>query len=555
MSFPTHSRSLTPSPTPIPHALFDTIMFDIVTRAQAVILRSLGETLAVIQQQTGLSAKQVNDLHTEAKGRGWQPGTQLRSVHVVDKPHSGRLAKVTSRVKQSVADAATKDRYGQEKTLPQLGATQFNISTQSVRRILKKHHRKHKTKPTRVPELSKDVRLARYFIAEQYRHWTLDDWKSVIWTDKTSVVLGHLRDGYRKKPSEFTFWGCFTYDFKGPCHIWHAETKAERKAATKGVELMNLAVKQECKAAWELKNTAMTKCNRRLGRKPAWKFTVDNGAFARDRGIDWYRYLTHILLPKLLPFSEALKHAGLPNVAAIEDDTPSQAPGHQRVYFDVADVQLLTSWSENSPDLNIFGDCWAYLKRITTKNGPLTSRKAAEVAWTKAWKDLEQWRIQRWIEQIPHNIEQILKLEGGNEYLERLPSTTLNRDKASWRREQRSRTRATHNDALQQFHCPTRGLPASYIGHYLSLFGIQPCAAVVEDLEEDQWNHIPATDQVVSVDPIPTLVPMLALTSGSKKKKAQKNALKDGIRKRGRQPRPQKFCVRFLPPKTPIGGI
>jgi len=28
----------------------------------------------------------------------------------------------------------------------------------------------------------------------------------------------------------------------------------------------------------------------------------------------------------------------------------------------------------------------AYLKRITTKNWPLTSRKAAEYAWIKAWK-------------------------------------------------------------------------------------------------------------------------------------------------------------------------
>jgi len=31
----------------------------------------------------------------------------------------------------------------------------------------------------------------------------------------------------------------------------------------------------------------------------------------------------------------------------------------------------------------------AYLKRITTKNGPLTSRKAAGYAWIKAWEDLE----------------------------------------------------------------------------------------------------------------------------------------------------------------------
>jgi hypothetical protein len=33
---------------------------------------------------------------------------------------------------------------------------------------------------------------------------------------------------------------------------------------------------------------------------------------------------------------------------------------------------------------------WAYLKRITTKNGPLRTRKEATEAWQKAWNELEQ---------------------------------------------------------------------------------------------------------------------------------------------------------------------
>ena len=36
--------------------------------------------------------------------------------------------------------------------------------------------------------------------------------------------------------------------------------------------------------------------------------------------------------------------------------------------------------------------------------------------WKKAWKDLEQWRIQRWIERIPRHIQEIIRLKGGNEY-------------------------------------------------------------------------------------------------------------------------------------------
>ena len=36
----------------------------------------------------------------------------------------------------------------------------------------------------------------------------------------------------------------------------------------------------------------------------------------------------------------------------------------------------------------------------------------------KAWNDLPQEEIQRWIAAIPHHIQEIIRLEGGNEYKE-----------------------------------------------------------------------------------------------------------------------------------------
>ncbi|RPB28146.1 hypothetical protein L211DRAFT_361523 [Terfezia boudieri ATCC MYA-4762] len=44
-------------------------MFDIVTRAQAVILRSLGEALIVIQQQAGITPRHIRNLYNEAQTR------------------------------------------------------------------------------------------------------------------------------------------------------------------------------------------------------------------------------------------------------------------------------------------------------------------------------------------------------------------------------------------------------------------------------------------------------------------------------------------------------
>jgi hypothetical protein len=42
----------------------------------------------------------------------------------------------------------------------------------------------------------------------------------------------------------------------------------------------------------------------------------------------------------------------------------------------------------------------------------------AEHAWTEAWDELEQERIQQWIECILRHIQQIIELEGDNNYRE-----------------------------------------------------------------------------------------------------------------------------------------
>ena len=105
--------------------------------------------------------------------------------------------------------------------------------------------------------MNKEQRKARYQWALKYQYWTLDDWKKILFSDETSVIVGHRRGADRvwRKPSErdnktviqgrwahyseFMFWGSFSYDFKGPCHIWQKETDKEKKEAFKAIEKMN----------------------------------------------------------------------------------------------------------------------------------------------------------------------------------------------------------------------------------------------------------------------------------------------------------------------------
>lgn len=81
-------------------------------------------------------------------------------------------------------------------------------------------------KPNLIPEMKE----ARLVFAIKYKDWTLEDWKRVIWTDETNVVLGQQKDTHRiwktfverEKPVasivkeeyhkviEFMFWAAFS---------------------------------------------------------------------------------------------------------------------------------------------------------------------------------------------------------------------------------------------------------------------------------------------------------------------------------------------------------
>ena len=144
------------------------------------------------------------------------------------------------------------------------------------------------------------MKEARYQFALRYKDWTVDDWKKVIWTDETSCVLGSRRGNVRvwrtpdekyhmtcakrrfKGYKEFMFWGCFSYDCKGPCHVWKDETAKEKKEAKQRIDKQNEELEPKMKEEWEL-NMRMQRVGlrNRPGKKPEWKWNAKNGKIVR----------------------------------------------------------------------------------------------------------------------------------------------------------------------------------------------------------------------------------------------------------------------------------
>lgn len=418
---------------------------DIATRAFVVSMKSPfgGKTSEDISHKTGLSVRQVNRIYARAINRGFDPNQEplvIKDAFLEDSKRTGRPRQQTYNTIEATTQIVRASKHSRTMTCAdiagELSKLRIEVSRETVRRILKNAGFK-KSKPTKKPGLTQAMKNRRYEWCKEHENWTLEDWKNVIWTDETSVLLNSRKGGYRvwrtskerfdrtcvrprwKGFSEFMFWGSFSYDSKGPMFCWHPETPSERRQATIDLKEWNEALEEEFRLDWE----AVTSIQRlglrtRPGKKPVWRWNERSGRLIRKGkgGIDWYRYHKHIMLARLIPFAKECQKQR-PDTLVQEDNAPAHAHWFQRRIYAAHEVQRML-WPGNSPDLNAIECAWGWLKRHTTRKGRHIVRAEAIKAWERSWAEMPQSAVQGWIERIPHHVEQIIQLGGGNEYKE-----------------------------------------------------------------------------------------------------------------------------------------
>lgn len=177
---------------------------DIASKALIVTLKSVGgKTTSEIHGLTGISIRTINSIYARAIERGFEPNSlpiKLKDEFLQDAPRSGRPTKQTEDMKQQLELKVRCDRYGREKAATdlagELSKEGYNISSATIKRALKSLGYR-KIKLTRKPGLTQKMKDDRLRWCLDHKDWTLDDWKNVIWTDETSVVLNFRRGGYR----------------------------------------------------------------------------------------------------------------------------------------------------------------------------------------------------------------------------------------------------------------------------------------------------------------------------------------------------------------------
>ncbi|KMP01311.1 hypothetical protein CIHG_01600 [Coccidioides immitis H538.4] len=122
----------------------------IAIRIQALALVSWGIPVNEVSTALGIPARTLRAIEKRAKDRGYKPQENQRIdiSFVEDAKRSGRPKEIDFSKESETLDSIRKDRAGREKSTEILA-------------------------------------------------FESDDWKNVIWTDETSVVLGHRRGALR----------------------------------------------------------------------------------------------------------------------------------------------------------------------------------------------------------------------------------------------------------------------------------------------------------------------------------------------------------------------
>jgi hypothetical protein len=148
----------------------------------------------------------------------------------------------------------------------------------------------------------------------------------VIFSDEASIIVfakrgmqnisrfSDKRERYNNY-SEAMFWGCFTYDHKGPCHIYYPETKEQKLANEAKMDTLNgEEIEEECRELFDEQERAKEAEWDRKGKKwptirASWELFWKNNKFKKTAargGVDNLRYTYEVLEPHLIPYYDEI---------------------------------------------------------------------------------------------------------------------------------------------------------------------------------------------------------------------------------------------------------
>ena len=258
-----------------------------------------------------------------------------------DRKRSGRRRISSEREDRTLVRLATADRHKNAKCLSRKWSVRASKCT--ILRRLKKAGIMAR-KPRRKPLLNVAQRQKRLQWAKEHVHWSIDKWRTVIWSDETKINL-------------------FGNDAKAH-HVWRRNGEAYSPSCMLPTVKHSVSI-----MVWGCM------CASGVGRMCILNGTV-NGA----------KYLNEVLEKRLIPSIRDLSPSlpdGTRSFIFQQDNAPCHTSKLCTKWFIVHSIKVL-DWPGNSPDLNPIEHLWRRLKTLVEDKKPSNKTELIE-ATIESW--------------------------------------------------------------------------------------------------------------------------------------------------------------------------
>jgi transposase len=246
--------------------------------------------------------------------------------------------------------------------------TNQSITPQTVRRHLKKAGMKAVVKKKR-PLLKKSHRQARLDFALTHQHWTVEDWKKVVWSDETKI---------NRMGSDGRKW------------VWKKEGEGLSDRLVEGT--------------FKFGGGSLMMWGCMLWDGPGYACKIDG----RMDGDLYIKIMEDEMRDSLAYYN---KQVG--DIIFQQDNDPKHTCKKAKAWFQDQGLQVL-SWPAQSPDLNPIEHLWSHLKKrlgeyLSPPSGVLDLWDRVQAEWDK----IEPEVCQNLIESMPRRVAAVLKARGG----------------------------------------------------------------------------------------------------------------------------------------------
>lgn len=335
--------------------------------AQVVALMQAGVRQCVVARQLHLSRHAVRRVFQRFEETGGY----------VRRHGSGRRRCTSERDDRFIVSASLRNRFNNAVELQQRlqQARRTSVSASTVRRRL----REQNIRPYRAataPKLTAAHRRDRLQFARDHLNWTLQQWRTVLFSDETRVSLfcnDRRRRVYRRSGERFQ-QACIEETVSyggGSCMFWGGISTDGR------TELV----------------------------------CVSRPGGGRGQGsLNSHRYIREILEEHVVPYAGFIGRG----FTFMHDNAPSHTAHIVGQYLEEVRIRVM-DWPARSPDLNPIEHLWDHLKRRVRSRDPAPDNlQDLERAVVEEWEAIPQEDIVKLVRSMRNRMRAVIRARGGN---------------------------------------------------------------------------------------------------------------------------------------------